>query len=165
MAGKIKGIYKGFKSISYIFVVKEREMEIGHPTDVKHVAHVGVGHSSTVPPSWMNEFKFGPDTTTTSTDNTNVSHPTTPSIDNSKVSHLTTLSKRSSQGLDQSIESQPTTKKMRNQSCTDLPNVTKKRKRRKKNNSVAESSSTKSRRMSKTKETSTQLSLSPNIEI
>ncbi|KAK8575391.1 hypothetical protein V6N13_033360 [Hibiscus sabdariffa] len=179
MAGKIKGIYK---------VVKEREMEIGLPTDVKHVAHVGVGHSSTVPPSWLDEFKFGPETTTTTTtksmdNNTDVSHPTTLSIDNTNVSHPTTVSKRSSQGtysqnlpcfllhhdvnarLDQSMESQPETKKMRNQSCTDLPNVTNKRKRRKKNNSIAESSSMKSRRVSKTKETSTPLALSPDLRI
>ncbi|KAL4368963.1 hypothetical protein GQ457_05G030410 [Hibiscus cannabinus] len=176
MAGKIKGIYKGFKSISNIFVVKEREMEIGLPTDVKHVAHVGVGHSSTVPPSWLDEFKFGPETTTTTT---------TKSTDNkTDVSHPTTVSKRSSQGpirfdsirfdgilnfspnrLDQSMESQPETKKMRNQSCTDLPNVTNKRKRRKKNNSIAESSSTKSRRVSKTKETSTPLALSPDLRV
>ncbi|XP_039060059.1 CRIB domain-containing protein RIC10-like [Hibiscus syriacus] len=67
MAGKIKGIYKGFKCISQIFAVKEREMEIGHPTDVKHVAHIGLDHSSAVAPSWMNEFKTSPDRTAKST--------------------------------------------------------------------------------------------------
>ncbi|KAJ7967652.1 CRIB domain containing protein [Quillaja saponaria] len=57
----IKGIYKGFKFISQIFVVKEREMEIGYPTDVKHVAHIGWESPSGTGPSWMNEFKTTPD--------------------------------------------------------------------------------------------------------
>ncbi|KAG9156447.1 hypothetical protein Leryth_024208 [Lithospermum erythrorhizon] len=65
MGTKMKGIYKGFnKYISQIFVVKEREieMEIGHPTDVKHVAHIGWdGPSAGSAPSWMNGFKTGPD--------------------------------------------------------------------------------------------------------
>ncbi|MFQ6664522.1 hypothetical protein Gotur_031604 [Gossypium turneri] len=54
----IKGICKGFKYISNIFarvivvvVVKEREMEIGNPTDVKHVAHIGLDSSSDTAPS------------------------------------------------------------------------------------------------------------------
>lgn len=66
----MKGLYKGFnKYISQIFVVKEREieMEIGHPTDVKHVAHIGWdGPSSGTAPSWMNGFKTGPDFATSS---------------------------------------------------------------------------------------------------
>ncbi|KAK8629462.1 hypothetical protein V6N13_078303 [Hibiscus sabdariffa] len=81
MPGKIKGIYKDFKSITQIFVVKEREMEIGQPTDVIHVAHIGVDHFSTVAPTWMN----GSNKTTNSTDST-------------RLSHHTTLSTRSSQG-------------------------------------------------------------------
>ncbi|PNT61899.1 hypothetical protein BRADI_5g22600v3 [Brachypodium distachyon] len=47
---KMKGIFKGFKIISQIFAAKEeQEMEIGSPTDVKHVAHIG-WNSSTLPP-------------------------------------------------------------------------------------------------------------------
>ncbi|KAL8136800.1 hypothetical protein V2J09_002801 [Rumex salicifolius] len=42
-------------------VVKEREIEIGFPTDVKHVAHIGLDGADGSPPSWMNEFKTGPD--------------------------------------------------------------------------------------------------------
>ncbi|XP_051134035.1 CRIB domain-containing protein RIC11-like [Andrographis paniculata] len=59
----MKGIYRGFKyTLSQIFVVKEREMEIGYPTDVKHLAHIGWDGSSSVnAPAWMNEFKTGPD--------------------------------------------------------------------------------------------------------
>ncbi|EEC72543.1 hypothetical protein OsI_05957 [Oryza sativa Indica Group] len=55
MAIKMKGIFKGLKIISQMFVHKEHEMEIGYPTDVKHVAHIGLGTSDTSP-SWMNEF-------------------------------------------------------------------------------------------------------------
>ncbi|KAG8365415.1 hypothetical protein BUALT_Bualt18G0102500 [Buddleja alternifolia] len=74
----MKGIYKGFKyTLSQIFenihffflviiVVKEREMEIGSPTDVKHVAHIGWDGPSGSAPSWMNEFKTGPDFAATS---------------------------------------------------------------------------------------------------
>ncbi|PPR99560.1 hypothetical protein GOBAR_AA21126 [Gossypium barbadense] len=66
MVTKMKGIYKSFKFISQIFVVKEREMEIGYPTDVKHVTHIGWDGSSGTAPSWMNEFKTDPDFTATS---------------------------------------------------------------------------------------------------
>ncbi|PWZ21459.1 CRIB domain-containing protein RIC10 [Zea mays] len=41
MACKVKGIFKGLKAFSQIFSVKEHEMEIGCPTDVKHVVHIG----------------------------------------------------------------------------------------------------------------------------
>ncbi|EES04566.1 hypothetical protein BDA96_04G055600 [Sorghum bicolor] len=56
MAIKMKGIFKGLKIFSQMFVHKEHEMEIGYPTDVKHVAHIGLGTSDTSP-SWMAEFK------------------------------------------------------------------------------------------------------------
>uniref|UniRef100_A0ACD5Z6E9 Uncharacterized protein n=1 Tax=Avena sativa TaxID=4498 RepID=A0ACD5Z6E9_AVESA len=56
MAVKMKGIFKGLRLISQMFAHKEHEMEIGFPTDVKHVAHIGLGTSDTSP-SWMNEFK------------------------------------------------------------------------------------------------------------
>ncbi|KAL8468895.1 hypothetical protein ACS0TY_031921 [Phlomoides rotata] len=67
MGTTMKGIYKGFKyTLSQFFVVKEREIDIGYPTDVKHVAHIGWdGHSGSAP-SWMNEFKTGPDFAATS---------------------------------------------------------------------------------------------------
>ncbi|OEL22900.1 hypothetical protein BAE44_0016081 [Dichanthelium oligosanthes] len=56
MAIKMKGIFRGLKIISQMFAHKEHEMEIGYPTDVKHVAHIGLGTSDTSP-SWMAEFK------------------------------------------------------------------------------------------------------------
>ncbi|KAE8733193.1 CRIB domain-containing protein RIC10 [Hibiscus syriacus] len=64
---KIKGIFKSFKLISKIFaVVKEREMDIGYPKDVKHVEHVGCDGHSGATPSWMNEFKTSHDFTAAS---------------------------------------------------------------------------------------------------
>ncbi|EMS68354.1 hypothetical protein TRIUR3_33343 [Triticum urartu] len=64
MAYKMKGVFKGLRIITQIFVayflilifihpslvhamlavVKEQEMEIGHPIDVKHVAHIDEQH-------------------------------------------------------------------------------------------------------------------------
>ncbi|CAN0904742.1 CRIB domain-containing protein RIC1, partial [Linum grandiflorum] len=41
---------------------KEQEIEIGFPTDVKHVAHIGSDGPSSTTPSWMNEFKSTPET-------------------------------------------------------------------------------------------------------
>jgi len=34
-------------------VVKERELEIGYPTDVKHVAHIGCDGLNGTAPSWV----------------------------------------------------------------------------------------------------------------
>ncbi|KAG4196960.1 hypothetical protein ERO13_A06G208001v2 [Gossypium hirsutum] len=63
MATKIKRLYKKFKNISRIFAVKEKNMEIGYPTDVKHVTHIGwdTPSHSTAPSSvyilyYENEF-------------------------------------------------------------------------------------------------------------
>ncbi|XP_072989326.1 CRIB domain-containing protein RIC10-like isoform X1 [Typha latifolia] len=69
MATKVKGFFKGFKHIAQIFAVKEHEMEIGYPTDVRHVAHVGWGSSSDNAPSWMSEFKTASDFSSTSLTN------------------------------------------------------------------------------------------------
>ncbi|XP_073316181.1 CRIB domain-containing protein RIC6-like [Primulina huaijiensis] len=57
----MKGLLKSLKYISQIFEEeKEKEMQIGLPTDVKHVAHIGSdGPSTNDPPSWMKEFKSG----------------------------------------------------------------------------------------------------------
>ncbi|KAK7832609.1 crib domain-containing protein ric6 [Quercus suber] len=58
---KMKGLLKGLRYISQIFDnEKEPEMEIGFPTDVKHVAHIGWDGPSVHSPSWMNEFKAPP---------------------------------------------------------------------------------------------------------
>ncbi|KAG1359739.1 CRIB domain-containing protein RIC10 [Cocos nucifera] len=59
MATKMKGLLKGLRYISQIFDpdTKEQEMQIGYPTDVKHVAHIGWDGPSVNGPSWMNEFQ------------------------------------------------------------------------------------------------------------
>ncbi|XP_066381606.1 CRIB domain-containing protein RIC10-like [Miscanthus floridulus] len=57
MAIAMKGIFRGLKIIAQIFTVqREHEIEIGYPTDVRHVSHVGLGASDSCP-SWMNEFR------------------------------------------------------------------------------------------------------------
>uniref|UniRef100_A0A5B7BA01 Putative CRIB domain-containing protein RIC7-like isoform X1 n=1 Tax=Davidia involucrata TaxID=16924 RepID=A0A5B7BA01_DAVIN len=54
----MKGLLKGLRYISQIFDnEKEPEIQIGHPTDVKHVAHIGWDAPSASSPSWLNEFK------------------------------------------------------------------------------------------------------------
>ncbi|KAG8370822.1 hypothetical protein BUALT_Bualt13G0023400 [Buddleja alternifolia] len=58
MATKMKGLLKGLRYISQIFdEEKEQEMQIGLPTDVKHVAHIGWDGPKVDSPSWMKEFK------------------------------------------------------------------------------------------------------------
>ncbi|KAF3613076.1 CRIB domain-containing protein RIC10 [Capsicum annuum] len=47
-------------------VNKERELEIGCPTDVKHVAHIGWEGPSGGAPTWMKTFKAGPEFAATS---------------------------------------------------------------------------------------------------
>ncbi|XVF87684.1 hypothetical protein PTKIN_Ptkin18bG0140500 [Pterospermum kingtungense] len=152
MATKIKGIYKGFKYISQIFVMKEREMEIGYPTDVKHVAHIGWDGPSGTAPSWMNEFKPGSDFSAASVDNPRDSNPTP-------------LSTWSSQDFEQSMGNQPATEMVRNLSSNDQPNIHKKQRRKKKSTSSPKSSS-RSSRTSKTKAAYAQLgSSSADLEM
>ncbi|KAL5792714.1 hypothetical protein ACOSP7_001308 [Xanthoceras sorbifolium] len=58
---KMKGLLKGLRYISQMFDnEKEADMQIGFPTDVKHVAHIGWDGPSVNSPSWMNEFKAAP---------------------------------------------------------------------------------------------------------
>lgn len=58
MSTKMKGLLKGLRYISQIFDEdKEPEMQIGFPTDVKHVAHIGWDGPSVDSPSWLKEFK------------------------------------------------------------------------------------------------------------
>ncbi|KAJ6430228.1 hypothetical protein OIU84_021604 [Salix udensis] len=62
MTTKVKGLLRGLRYISQIFDEKEQEMQIGFPTDVKHVAHIGCdGPSATNAPTWMNEFNSPPE--------------------------------------------------------------------------------------------------------
>uniref|UniRef100_A0A0D6R6S2 CRIB domain-containing protein n=1 Tax=Araucaria cunninghamii TaxID=56994 RepID=A0A0D6R6S2_ARACU len=59
--GKWKRFVKGLRYLSQLFVLKEHEMEIGYPTDVKHVAHIGWDGPSVNGQSWMDELKPAPD--------------------------------------------------------------------------------------------------------
>ncbi|CAM8894519.1 unnamed protein product [Rhodiola kirilowii] len=62
MAIKIKGLLKGLRYISQIFdEEKEPQMQIGFPTDVKHVAHIGWDGTAVNSPSWMDSFKSNQD--------------------------------------------------------------------------------------------------------
>ena len=82
---KMKGFLKGFKYFSQIFGkgmnltfplyffispylsltislhfrvsgYKEQEMEIGYPTDVRHITHIGWNSSSAHAPSWVSDY-------------------------------------------------------------------------------------------------------------
>ncbi|KAG7632296.1 CRIB domain [Arabidopsis suecica] len=58
MTSPMKGLLKGLRYIARIFEdEKEPEMQIGIPTDVKHVAHIGWEGPSATTPSWMHDFK------------------------------------------------------------------------------------------------------------
>ncbi|KAK7336886.1 hypothetical protein VNO77_17437 [Canavalia gladiata] len=60
-SNKVKGLLKGLRFISQIFDnEKEAEIQIGNPTDVKHVAHIGWDGPTETAPSWMHEFKSVP---------------------------------------------------------------------------------------------------------
>ncbi|KAJ0699049.1 putative CRIB domain-containing protein RIC1 [Helianthus annuus] len=58
MGTKVKGLIRGIKNISsQIFEdEKEQEFQIGQPTDVKHVAHIGGDGPAVESPSWMKGF-------------------------------------------------------------------------------------------------------------
>uniref|UniRef100_A0A5B7C3C7 Putative PAK-box/P21-Rho-binding n=1 Tax=Davidia involucrata TaxID=16924 RepID=A0A5B7C3C7_DAVIN len=134
MGTKIKGIYKGFKYISNIFVVKEHEMEIGYPTDVKHVAHIGWDGPSGSAPSWMNEFRTASDFAATSIGN----------ITETRGSS-SALSPWSSHDFD-NMERQPVSEVFSDLPPADLPNIPKKQRRKKiKSTSSPKSSSSSSR--------------------
>ncbi|KAK9057392.1 hypothetical protein SSX86_022227 [Deinandra increscens subsp. villosa] len=56
-AHKVKGLLKGLRYISLVFEEeKKQEIQIGGPTDVKHVAHYGCDGPAQESPSWMSGF-------------------------------------------------------------------------------------------------------------
>lgn len=131
MTTKIKGICKGsFKYISQIFVVKEREMEIGLPTDVKHVAHIGWDGPDGTTPSWMSEFGTGSE----------VAVGSMGSVGGSREQTWT------SQDFERTFGRQTSTAKLSNFPPTNTPSIPKKprRKKNKSSNSSPKSSSTRS---------------------
>ncbi|XP_010467825.1 PREDICTED: CRIB domain-containing protein RIC6-like [Camelina sativa] len=61
-SSKMKSLLKGLRYISQVFESeKEEEIQIGNPTDVKHVAHIGWDGPSAnaTAPSLMTEFNAG----------------------------------------------------------------------------------------------------------
>ncbi|OIW07204.1 hypothetical protein TanjilG_17752 [Lupinus angustifolius] len=98
MSTKVKGIFKGFKYISQIFDEKEDEIQIGFPTDVKHVAHIGSDDPSANAPSWMNEYKEPTQGTENATEKLEVAehNNNNSSSKGSKIRHLIPKSRHQS---------------------------------------------------------------------
>ncbi|KAJ6890421.1 CRIB domain-containing protein RIC7-like [Populus alba x Populus x berolinensis] len=102
MTTKVKGLLRGLRYISQIFDEKEQEMQIGLPTDVKHVAHIGWDGPSANAPSWMNEFTSPPEIlsgTSNSTDVKNLSTDSTLEGQTEKSKHSSRLSSGSASSL------------------------------------------------------------------
>ncbi|CAL0320703.1 unnamed protein product [Lupinus luteus] len=138
MPTKFKGIYKSFKHITQIFVVKEREMEVGHPTDVKHVAHIGLDGLSGSGPSWMDDYETG-DFSTSLGNLGGVRDP------NPMDMHTSW----SSQDFEESRGKKPTPNTYKSIQSSGAPHVPKKSKRKKvKSSSSSETLSVISRRQS-----------------
>ncbi|KAJ1694803.1 hypothetical protein LUZ63_011501 [Rhynchospora breviuscula] len=55
-----KNILRPIQFISKIFDAKEEELQIGLPTDVKHLAHIGFHGPETTGPSWMDQYHSAP---------------------------------------------------------------------------------------------------------
>lgn len=52
---------KAVTSLAHLFVWRNNDLDIGYPTDVKHVAHIGWDGPSINGPGWMDEVRPGPD--------------------------------------------------------------------------------------------------------
>lgn len=113
-------------------------MEIGYPTDVKHVAHIGWDGPSGTGPSWMNDFKTVPDFSTSLGNLGELSDPNAMAVTTSW----------SSQDFEESTGSQPTSNIYKGISSTGFPHVSKKSKQ-KKNKSASSSESLSSSRQSR----------------
>lgn len=125
MGTKKKGIFQGFIcSLSQIFVEKEPEIEIGLPTDVKHVAHIGWDGPSGTRPGWMNEFKTGPNFSAASIGNSG-----------------SALSPWSSQDFGESMRQKLGSEIHKDLPSTEVASIRKKQKRKKSKSSSLSSSS------------------------
>ncbi|XP_061376559.1 CRIB domain-containing protein RIC10 [Gastrolobium bilobum] len=158
MATTIKGIYKSFKYITRIFVVKEREMEIGYPTDVKHVAHIGWDGPQGTGPSWMNDFKTSPDFSTSLGNLDELRDPNPMALTTSW----------SSQDFEESTGSQMTSSIYKGIPSAGVPHVPKKPKRKKtKSTSSSEllSASSRQSRAAKSKATYSERDATPIAEV
>ncbi|KAG4984339.1 hypothetical protein JHK82_029181 [Glycine max] len=157
MATTLKGIYKSFKYITQIFVVKEREMEIGYPTDVKHVAHIGWDGPSGTGPSWMNDFKTAPDFSTSLGNLGELSDPNAMAVTTSW----------SSQDFEVSTGSQPTSniyKGIPSAGVSHAPKKSKKKKTKSASPSELVSASSRHSRATKSKATYSDREATPSSE-
>ncbi|KAI3960134.1 hypothetical protein MKW98_016858 [Papaver atlanticum] len=119
----MKGILKGLRYISQIFEneyeeEEEEEMQIGCPTDVQHVAHIGVEGPAVANPSWMNGKKSEASESASKAKNKKGEANTTKS-----------KAKNASQDLSQEGTDLP-------QSTQDMPEVAKPSRNRRHSNSV-----------------------------
>ncbi|KAH7857987.1 hypothetical protein Vadar_018669 [Vaccinium darrowii] len=142
---------------SFVVVTKEHEIEIGYPTDVKHVAHIGWDGPSGGAPTWMNEFNTASNFAATSIGN----------IDETRDS-TSAISTWSSQDYE-SMDRQPISDQMLEDiPPTDLPKIPKKhtRKKAKPTSSPKSSSSSRSSRAAKSKTKFVENNARPsNIEV
>lgn len=140
-------------------MVKEREMEIGYPTDVKHVAHIGWDGPSGTAPSWMNEFKTAPE---------HFSAASFGDISDRRDSSSTAVTAPttwSSLDFDQAMLRQQTSDFFGELPRTEIPNLPTKPKKKTRNFSP-KSSSSKSSRVSKTKPPSFgEIKMVPNLQV
>ncbi|KAG5561377.1 hypothetical protein RHGRI_004415 [Rhododendron griersonianum] len=135
------------KQPAYDVVTKEREIEIGYPTDVKHVAHIGWDGPSGTAPTWMNEFNTASNFTATSIGNINETRDYE-SMDRQPMS-------------DQMLKDAPLP--------TDLPKIPKKQKRKKTKSTSSPKSSSSSSRSSRAAKSKTKFvesnAKTSNIEV
>ncbi|PKI37947.1 hypothetical protein CRG98_041660 [Punica granatum] len=131
-------------------------MEIGYPTDVKHVAHIGWDGPSGSAPSWMNEFKSAPDFSTSLA-----------TIGDHGDSNSVPPSTWSSQDFEQLMGQQPTLEAFKDQLPPDLPSIPKKQRRKKSKSSSSpkSSSSSKTSRASKSKSAYLEMERTPNLQL
>ncbi|KOM36146.1 hypothetical protein LR48_Vigan02g229600 [Vigna angularis] len=122
-------------------VVKEREMEIGYPTDVKHVAHIGWDGPSGTGPSWMNDFKTAPDFSTSLGNLGELSDPNA----------MGATTSWSSQDFEESTGSQSSSNIYKGIQSAGASHVSKKSKKKKSKSASSESLSASSRQSRSTK--------------
>nr|GEV79099.1 hypothetical protein [Tanacetum cinerariifolium] len=91
----MKGLFRGLRCIFDTDNEKEPEIQIGAPTDVKHVAHIGCDGPSTPAPSWMNEYQGGSESQSGETGSKDAGSTASPNRP-----HKTKQGRRSSHGND-----------------------------------------------------------------
>ncbi|XP_038988588.1 CRIB domain-containing protein RIC10-like [Phoenix dactylifera] len=151
MASKMKGLFKGLKYLSLLFAQKEHDMEIGYPTDVRHVAHIGWDNSCGSAPAWLSEFKASSDFSSASLGReTSWASQGSFFLLSSSLFLIVTyppynMGQSCERYFDQSKELQPLSGIFADHPCPDIPKAPKKPRRRKAKDSSPSSSSRSSR--------------------